>query len=60
MQEKSDLDLETLKQTITIDFQNIKDIVNGMAKSILAFTQAKIDISRDTNKTLFLMIFRSY
>lgn len=37
--------LESLKQTITLDFQNLREIVNGMAKSILAFSQAKIDIS---------------
>ena len=48
MQEKTENsleNLENLKQTITLDFQNLKELVNGMAKSIVAFTQAKIDIS---------------
>jgi len=51
MQEKTENTLENLenfKQTITLDFQNLKEIVNGMAKSILAFTQAKIDISSNS------------
>lgn len=36
---------ENKKQIITMDFQNLKEMVNNMAKSILAFSQAKIDIS---------------
>lgn len=47
MEEKIEnpLEIENLKQIISLDFQNLKEIVNGMAKSLLAFTQAKIDIS---------------
>lgn len=48
MEEKTEnpLEIENLKQIISLDFQNLKEIVNGMAKSLLAFTQAKIDISK--------------
>lgn len=47
MEEKTEnpLEIENLKQIISLDFQNLKDIVNGMAKSLVAFSQAKIDIS---------------
>lgn len=30
---------------VTIDFNNIREIVNSMAKSIINYAQAKIDIS---------------
>lgn len=63
MQEKSENsleNLESLKQTITLDFQNLKELVNGMAKSIVAFTQAKIDISHPISVYIFLYIMSSY